>query len=98
MERYSSWLRGRTANALGGSDVVRGFESHSLLYNRSFGNGKCHNYDFHNDIIHLFRIILYSYSNVFNILWKTIILINNMLRGFRTTIMINMAPNELAEN
>lgn len=31
LERYSSWLRGRTANALGGRNVARGFEPHSLL-------------------------------------------------------------------
>ena len=78
--------RGRSWKPLGGSDVVRGFESHSLLKYRSFGNGQCHNYDYHNGINNLFKIILYSYSNVFNILWKTIILINNMLRGFRTII------------
>ena len=31
MERYSSWLRGHTANVLGGRNVARGFEPHSLL-------------------------------------------------------------------
>ena len=30
MERYSSWLRGHTANVLGGRNVARGFEPHSL--------------------------------------------------------------------
>ena len=29
-ERYSSWLRGRIANALGGRNVVRGFKPHSF--------------------------------------------------------------------
>ena len=29
-ERYSSWWRGRTANALGGRNVARGFKSHSF--------------------------------------------------------------------
>ena len=93
MERYPSWLKGTVLKTVRRQWCRAWVRIPLAPFYRSFGNGKCHNYDYHNGINNLFKIILYSYSNVFNILWKTMILINNMLQGFKT-IMFNMVPKE----